>query len=209
MQQSRGVPPFCNGLAQTRRGGFSDPAPYSPRLWPIRPVADVHVPLAEVIAVGVVDRLVVPAVVIIDAGHASNDRRTPPAVVPMPVAPAARMPSPAFVTPAVAPAAVPADARAVRRPETAGADAYGGSMKAAAREAAEAARPDAHGGAMKADARAMPCADARAVRRPETAGADAHGCAMKAAARNAAEAATGPHATHRDAVKAGAREAAA
>src|SRR5208283_322607 len=127
MQQSRGVPPFCNGLAQTRRGGFSDPAPYSPRLWPIRPVADVHVPLAEVIAVGVVDRLVVPAVVIIDAGHASNDRRTPPAVAP------AAVPADARAMPC-------ADARAVRRPETAGADAYGGSMKAAAREAAEAAR---------------------------------------------------------------------
>jgi len=57
------------------------------RLRPLRQ-AEVHVLLTEVVAVGVIDRLVGPAVVIVGIGrdcadrHAGNERRPPP-VAPM------------------------------------------------------------------------------------------------------------------------------
>jgi hypothetical protein len=79
-------------------------------------VADVHALTAEVIAVGIICRLVDPAPVIGRTGcegadrHAGDERRTPPALAPIAVVPLAPMPSQVTLMPPIDGGAAPDDA---------------------------------------------------------------------------------------------------
>ena len=169
-------------------------------------VADVRALIAEVVAIGVISRLVDPAPVIGRAGregtdrHAADERRTPPALVPIAAMQVAPMPSPVALMPSINGGASPSDAgrshpayAVMPCAETAaglGADAW------APKCAEVAAVLDAHGRAVKAaDASATECTrtaardgHAEAMKRPEVAAVlDAHGRAVKAADASATE----------------------
>jgi hypothetical protein len=154
-------------------------------------VADVRALIAEVVAIGVISPLVDPAPVIGRAGrdgtdrHAADERRTPPALVPIAAMQVAPMPSPVALMPPINGGASPSDAGrslpAYAATPCAEAAAGLGANAGAPKCAEVAAVLDAHGRDTKAGTAARD-GHAEAMKRREVAAVlDAHGRATKAA----------------------------